>query len=39
MKQKFIVETENDTKISRTSISTAIEKEIAPWNIIVREKK
>jgi len=38
MKQKFIVETENDKRISHSSVETAIIKEIAPWNIAVREE-
>jgi len=39
MRQKFIVEIENEVKISRSSIETAIAKEIAPWNINVWEEK
>lgn len=39
MKQKFIVEIENEVQISRSSIETAIAKEIAPWNITVKEER
>jgi hypothetical protein len=39
MKQKFIVETDNDQKISRHDIQEAIAKEIAPWNLNVREEQ
>ncbi len=37
MKQRFIVETNNDKKITPHQISEAIAKEIAPWNLTVKE--
>lgn len=37
MKQKFIVEIENEVRISRSSVETAIAKELAPWSISVKE--
>jgi len=39
MMQKFIVEIENEGRISCSSVETAIVKEIAPWNITVREER
>ena len=33
MKQRFIIEIENDTKISRSSVEESIIKEIKPWNV------
>lgn len=38
MKQRFIVETDNDKKILRHDVQEAIAKEIAPWNLNVREE-
>ena len=38
MKQRFIVETENEEKIRRAAVEEAIIKEIAPYNITVREE-
>lgn len=39
MKQRFIVETENDIKICRAAVEEAIIKEIRPWNVRAWEKK
>ena len=38
MKQRFIVEMENDVKIARAVVEETLIKEIAPWNITVREE-
>lgn len=34
MHQKFTIDIENDREISKTELGRAIEKEIAPWNIL-----
>jgi hypothetical protein len=38
MKQRFIVETENDDRIRRASVEEALIKELAPYNVTVREE-